>query len=112
MSLPTFAMAQLDRLTYVRFLLDHDRQQATMLNTGPSEAWGGTASDGVLAQIEPYAYIHNPDDLPGQTLRLMGHPFNTLVVYDIVRRSRSSAADPDSSAVHASSVPNEEVFGH
>jgi hypothetical protein len=71
-------------MTYVRFALDHQHALATALNAGPWEAAHSSANgEWVLGHIEPFKDAHRLGELPGFQLRLMGYPFNTLVVYDI-----------------------------
>jgi hypothetical protein len=83
-----FALARLDRLTYVRFALDHAQQIAKVLNVGPQEAAHSSANGiWVHAQIEPLKPLHRVEDVAGCTLRLMGHPFRGDAVYAIVRQA-------------------------
>lgn len=92
MSLPRYAVARLTRQTYVRFQLDHDTATARALNAGPQEAVHSSANGNwVLGQIEPFDEVQALGLLPGLRLRLMGAPFNTLVVYDIAETALKEA---------------------
>jgi len=83
--LPEYATAQLTRLTYVRFRLDHDNLTATAIGAGPLEAKHSSANGiWIHAQLEPFKEMHRIGEVPGLMLRLMGEPFRGLVVYDVV----------------------------
>ena len=77
------ARARLDRLHDGLFVLDHEQKtayfQERIINTVTSAPFLG-----VCAHIEPSREIHDPLDLVGSNLRLMGHPYNTKTVYHIV----------------------------
>lgn len=105
MSLPDYAVARLNRLTYVRFALDHQGHSATVLNTGPQEAAHSSANGlWVHAQIEPFIEVHQVDDLSGMVLRLMGAPFRGQVVYPI-----ETATEPDTKCPRVNPVLFEDV---
>ena len=92
--LPEYATAQLTRLTYVRFRLDHDNLTATAIGAGPLEAKHSSANGlWIHAQLEPYKDIHRIGEIPGLMLRLMGEPFNGQVRYEVVETTHTVNAD-------------------
>ena len=83
--LPRYAIARLTFMTYVRFELDHHTMTAKAIGAGPHEAAHSSANGlWILAQIEDFKEAHRLGELPGLMLRLIGHPFNGQIRYDIV----------------------------
>jgi hypothetical protein len=112
MSLPRYAVARMTRLRYVRFALDHQQHTAAVLNVGPQEAAQSSANGlWIVAQIEPFAEVQAEDALAGQSLRLMGYPFNGQLTYGITAPDATAALTAHACRVVAPSARTGEHSG-
>jgi hypothetical protein len=105
--LPAVARARVNRLTDGLFALDHDRHEATLMDTIPREVARMPPFQGIHSELQPFQemYLRDgdwpigyrrstltrcttitlPEQLPkGLTLRLCGHPFNGETSYTVL----------------------------